>query len=57
MSREKELWKKVVANYNELVNKNNKITTESIQKGDFPWDKPDFSGCDGSWYSYMFLPK
>lgn len=44
MSREKELWKKVVANYNELVNKKNKITTESIQKGDFPWDKPDFSG-------------
>lgn len=35
MSREKELWKKV---------KKNKITTESIQKGDFPWDKPDFSG-------------
>lgn len=36
MSREKELLKKVVASYNELVDENNKITTESIQKGDFP---------------------
>ena len=47
MSREKELWKKVVANYNELVNKNNKITTESIQKGDFPWDKQRIVGSPG----------
>ena len=48
MSREKELLKKVVASYNELVDENNKITTESIQKGDFPQDKPDFPCCDGS---------
>ena len=36
MSREKELLEKVVTSYNELVDENNKITTESIQKGDFP---------------------